>query len=1816
VVEWPVPEAYLWFVLKDREPVKEGDQIVAYSIDRISIEEPLSRFGEALRARNSDEAKKVVRELYEARLNRALWQIVYEFDRERAEAALEHLRGRCGVSEGRLWKRRDELYLTWLAFRLADEFEAYLRSGAGRRLEKEAFGDLLALGRWLPVELAPLFWLRLVGDAEGEAEFRAAWITAVNMWFERMAAPYTPKRPAVARKTIELFNAFTGAKFTYEELFPPPPPKPEAAKPVEAQKPEVVKPETVAKPEAAKSEIKPARPAQKPAVEVHSAVGERGLRWEGVERSAAGPGAVKPEVVKPEAARMEAARPEARPEGMEVEHLLAEVRGLRRGERPRAPVADVIPERFGAVEHLVQRFGVVLDREAAFKAEGFVKAKVKARLEKAAAREPEFAHILAEVADDVLSSFGRLIASPDAARHVYNALFYFFEGYQTRDGEVLFKMIEHTVREAVKKAEEAGIPDAEYRIKQFVLEVIDVLARAGERYRGDALKAVSTVEKALRATALAGLSATALYSVYHGLYSEAVLSSVASAVAFVEVGRFKEAVEYVQKAAKTLYEAARDVFEHVKVTLQRLVELFIEAVARALAWIDEHKAYLFLMTAVTAGAIALSTALNLWGIIELEKLAYAAVGAPFVAGLAETSGKAAERFGAVAKRWKVDEDEKMQKIEGIIKEIINTPLRGETSQSRRPYEALLMLAEPANLPKLHEELGEALAEPLVKLKEALKKVKDGAKKDAATVAALVLYKTLVKNAEAYGEWARWYEWARDLVEKQEFTVSAGKIRELREAHNRLEEVAEDVRRELNRVLSQYSRSGFYKERPGLLNKLKSLLEVDIEKAEELAEARADELSKFRGANMGTKVYAALLSVAKDGIYGHAAMLLMMEGALADVVLPTPGGAHSNADRVAKRRGESVDPSRSRRGAKAGEVAGGRGGAVEPPHVEVADWEDRAASVLLRFLIGYGEIGPRLSSGAGETDLRFRRVEKEGKKGFQVFRTFGGVEAPVGELWIGDTAYFNASEEELERLVEEAKRTAPDLSGLDRSRQYLEWRATDVTTSWGRIVGTTAHSWQLRWYFSLLGEEESSNGNVSITKKDIKFIVTARWPREREDQILKESNWLESLLNQRVESWRELVDAIDWSWVLERVRKLADKLKPWIGPEKMSDVERERLMRRMLDELELLTRFAEEMRGMDDDGWRVKRAKRLAEVVETLSEGRIAGEYAERLAELIIYYAERYDEKTKRRIENLAKEVGISEKEMWGIVERILSGEYPYAYCLARDCARDEVIRKFVAPALELIMLEKARNNDFDREEALLYFGEMYATAVAGDGTVGPKRVGLAVGGELGGGAALLRLATLLLLKELLSEELKFDVRVHVSNDSLYIIAAYGENAARFMRLLAVSAPSAGGEYLSEKFKEFMEEAQVEVRVDNIRETERGAAADLTISEGSIEIKYNVYLRSDEIVLQFHSTDRSRAELAARLLRHAGVSAEVGEVDSGDSWYVVATTDKLAAGREELRKALAKIVETARSKGWVDAGKAERWLKKLERGLVLMEGWPKYNVRLTNSGALVVRFASTDPNSIEQVVQRLREMGLKEGRHFTVKMPDNGEMGYVLILKKGLTYAAWLSVYGSKTQRELAEAFIKHILQRAEAACGGRKEECAVYKKVEEIVEKGKARRSQTLENIEVEVEVGGKKYKVKVKDGEAVEEEQNGKPLLRIRITAEVGRVEGEHIVDRVEREYAITYSRHRKTNAALGRTYASVNAPGGRETDAKIFSALVEALTGKEPRVYQRSDGNIEIGCGREHLDGFMQYVELADDIEEWLEETSRRAGSSTSQL
>jgi hypothetical protein len=52
----------------------------------------------------------------------------------------------------------------------------------------------------------------------------------------------------------------------------------------------------------------------------------------------------------------------------------------------------------------------------------------------------------------------------------------------------------------------------------------------------------------------------------------------------------------------------------------------------------------------------------------------------------------------------------------------------------------------------------------------------------------------------------------------------------------------------------------------------------------------------------------------------------------------------------------------------------------------------------------------------------------------------------------------------------------------------------------------------------------------------------------------------------------------------------------------------------------------------------------------------------------------------------------------------------------------------------------------------------------------------------------------------------------------------------------------------------------------------------------------------------------------------------------------------------------------------------------------------------------------------------------------------------------------------------------------------------------------------------------------------------------------------------------------------------------------------VIKALTGVKPKIRRRSNEAIEIICGREHLEGFACFAELADAIAKWLEETSRR--------
>ena len=121
--------------------------------------------------------------------------------------------------------------------------------------------------------------------------------------------------------------------------------------------------------------------------------------------------------------------------------------------------------------------------------------------------------------------------------------------------------------------------------------------------------------------------------------------------------------------------------------------------------------------------------------------------------------------------------------------------------------------------------------------------------------------------------------------------------------------------------------------------------------------------------------------------------------------------------------------------------------------------------------------------------------------------------------------------------------------------------------------------------------------------------------------------------------------------------------------------------------------------------------------------------------------------------------------------------------------------------------------------------------------------------------------------------------------------------------------------------------------------------------------------------------------------------------------------------------------------------------------------------------------------------------------------------------------------------------------------------------------------------------MGGSKYMVKVVGWSTeLKESQSGKLLLKIKTAAEI---------DGVKSEYTTTYGRYGEDNEVKGRAY-------GRRADAKRYSALIKALTGREPKIIEKNDGTIEAVCGSAHLKGFMRCAELADAIEKWLKGTN----------
>jgi tetratricopeptide (TPR) repeat protein len=624
--------------------------------------------------------------------------------------------------------------------------------------------------------------------------------------------------------------------------------------------------------------------------------------------------------------------------------------------------------------------------------------------------------------------------------------------------------------------------------------------------------------------ASAGLSA-ALYSVYHKLYSEAVVSSVASALALVDVGRFREAVEYVQKAAKALYEAARDVFEQVKVTVQRLVELFVEAVARVLAWVDEHKAYLFLMTAAAAGVVVLSVALNLWGLVELEKLAYAASLTPFIpAGVKEYSRE--EVFNMLKEAPNPYEK---------FKEIAKAANAGRIELAE-PWASLRVIIAPK--PSEERELRAGRGAELYGIYAA-----DESMKKALFYAALALeeafgvYKSaLRKYAEEREKAMQRREVGEGPFKKVAYVADVGQIKQLAEEESKAFEKALEI---LRKRLNEYA----------VEHRLGGLLDVNEDVARRLAEAKAPELSKFGGVSFGVKAYAALVAyreyaLGRRGVFGIAAWHWLEEGGSARLLYYAPGTAYKNAEKAKVERPVAVEEMLAEalrrlflktgadhhRGFVEELTKGGR-------LALMFDRETKSSYVFGLF---------RLEEGDGLVDLGIElRISKVGEG-----EGAGIVYALIFDMerWLG------LFKQELEVGVKAAEEVKGRLPVEDRLPYMLGWVDSDVAISGRRLVMGTSHLWQLAETHALF--DWSVVGlRMTLTLEGPKLMVDVEAPLERLDEAISRSarnGWLkvlgvetglEDLMH--VKSWEGLKQwvADHWSIVVDAaVRRLGEEIR--------------------------------------------------------------------------------------------------------------------------------------------------------------------------------------------------------------------------------------------------------------------------------------------------------------------------------------------------------------------------------------------------------------------------------------------------------------------------------------------------------------------------------------------------------------------------------------------------------------------------------------------------------------------------------------------------
>ncbi len=250
---------------------------------------------------------------------------------------------------------------------------------------------------------------------------------------------------------------------------------------------------------------------------------------------------------------------------------------------------------------------------------------------------------------------------------------------------------------------------------------------------------------------------------------------------------------------------------------------------------DEHKAYHFLMAAVAAGVIALSVALNLWGLVELEKLAYAASLTPFIpAGVKEYPRE------EVFKMLKEAPDP-YEKFREIAK-VANT---GRVKLAE-PWGSLRMLTAPRPSEEKRLMIGRG-AEQYSKYREDERMMKALFYATLALEETFGVYRSVLREVvEGLREAVQRVEVEEEPFKKVRYMADLRLLKRLAEKEEAaFESALNALRKRLNEYAVKYG--------------LRNLLDVDEDVARRLAEAEYNELPEFKDVSFGVKALAALMA---------------------------------------------------------------------------------------------------------------------------------------------------------------------------------------------------------------------------------------------------------------------------------------------------------------------------------------------------------------------------------------------------------------------------------------------------------------------------------------------------------------------------------------------------------------------------------------------------------------------------------------------------------------------------------------------------------------------------------------------------------------------------------------------------------------------------------------------------------------------------------------------------------------------------------------------------------------------------------------------